>query len=97
MEKNKVVTLVMSNGAEILGKFIEEDFSMITLYKPRMLQATQQGVGLVSGICMSGIEPDGNFQFAKTSVMFMIETSKELADGWTSQTSGIAIPASGLV
>ena len=32
MEKNKVVTLVMSNGAEILGKFIEEDFSMITLY-----------------------------------------------------------------
>jgi hypothetical protein len=97
MEKNKVVTLVMSNGAEILGKFIEEDFSMITLYKPRMLQATQQGVGLVSGICMSGIEPDGNFQFAKTSVMFMIETSKELADGWTSQTSGIAIPTSGLV
>ena len=96
MEKNKVVTLVMSNGAEILGKFIEEDFSMITLYKPRMLQATQQGVGLVSGICMSGIEPDGNFQFAKTSVMFMIETSKELADGWTSQTSGIAIPTSGL-
>jgi hypothetical protein len=97
MEKNKVVTLVMSNGAEILGKFIEEDFSMITLYKPRMLQATQQGVGLVSGICMSGIEPDGNFQFAKTSVMFMIETSKELADGWTSQTSGIVIPTSGLV
>jgi hypothetical protein len=46
---------------------------------------------------MSGIEPDGNFQFAKTSVMFMIETSKELADGWTSQTSGIAIPTSGLV
>jgi len=97
MEKNKVVTLVMNNGMEILGKFIEEDFSMITLYKPRMLQATQQGVGLVSGICMSGIEPDGNFQFAKTSVMFMIETSKELADGWTSQTSGIAIPTSGLV
>ena len=97
MEKNTVVTLVMSNGAEILGKFCEEDFSTITLYKPRMLQATQQGVGLVSGISMSGIEPNGNFQFAKTSVMFMIETSKELADGWTSQTSGIAIPTSGLV
>ena len=97
MKENTVVTLVMSNGAEILGKFIEEDFSMITLYKPRMLQATQQGVGLVSGICMSGIEPDGKFQFAKTSVMFMIETSKELADGWTSQTSGIAIPKGGLI
>ena len=97
MKQNTVVTLVMSNGAEILGKFCEEDFSTITLYKPRMLQATQQGVGLVSGISMSGIEPNGNFQFAKTSVMFMIETSKELADGWTSQTSGIAIPTGGLV
>ena len=97
MEKNTVVTLVMNNGAEILGKFIEEDFPGITIYKPRMLQATQQGVGLVSGICMSGVEPNGEFQFSKTSIMFMIETSKELADGWTSQTSGIAIPTGGLV
>jgi len=97
MEKNTVVTLVMNNGAEILGRFVEEDFAGITIYKPRMLQATQQGVGLVSGICMSGVEPNGDFQFPKTSVMFMIETSKELADGWTSQTSGIAIPTGGLV
>ncbi len=95
--KNKIVTLVMSNGAEILGKFFEEDFSTITLYKPRMLQATQQGVGLVSGICMSGIEPDGNFQFAKTSVMFMIETSKELAEGWQTQTSGIQVPQKSVI
>ena len=54
-----------------------------------MVQATAQGVGLVNGISMTGKEPDGNFTFPKTSVMYMIETMKELADGWTSQTSGI--------
>ena len=95
--KNKIVTLVMSNGAEIIGKFIADDFNSITIYKPRMVQATQQGVGLVNGISMTGKEPDGNFTFPRTSVMYMIETMKELADGWTTQTSGIAIPTGGLV
>jgi hypothetical protein len=95
--KNKIVTLVMSNGAEIIGKYITDDFNSIIIYKPRMVQATAQGVGLVNGISMTGKEPDGNFTFPKTSVMYMIETMKELADGWTSQTSGIAIPTGGLV
>ena len=82
----------MSNGVEIIGKYITDDFNNIIIYKPRMVQATAQGVGLVNGISMTGKEPDGNFTFPKTSVMYMIETMKELADGWTSQTSGIAIP-----
>ena len=88
----------MSNGAEIIGKFIADDFNSITIYKPRMVQASQQGVGLVNGISMTGKEPDGNFDFPKTGVMFMIETVEELAAGWTQQTSGIAVPPkSGLI
>ena len=97
MKKDTIVTLVMNNGGEIIGKFIADDFNSITIYKPRMVQASQQGVGLVNGISMTGKEPDGNFDFPKTSVMYTIETMKELADGWTSQTSGIAIPTGGLV
>ena len=85
----------MSNGAEIIGKFIADDFNSITIYRPRMVQASQQGVGLVNGISMTGKEPDGNFDFPKSSVMFMIETVEELAAGWTQQTSGIAVPTKG--
>ena len=44
-----------------------------------MLQATQQGIGLVNGICMSGVEPKGDFEFTKNSVMYMLETAPELA------------------
>ena len=98
MKPNEIATLVMNNGMEIIGKYIEEDFSTITLYRPRMVQASQQGVGLVNGISMTGKEPDGNFDFPKTGVMFMIETVEELAAGWTQQTSGIAVPKkSGLI
>lgn len=95
MKENEIVTIVMNNGMEIIGKFVAEDFTTITLYRPRMVQANQSGVGLVNGICMTGAEPNGNFVFNKTGVMFMIETVKELAAGWTSQTSGIAVPQQG--
>lgn len=88
----------MSNGAEIIGKFIADDFNSITIYKPRMVQVNQQGVGLVNGVCMTGKEPEGDFDFNKTGIMFMIETVEELAAGWTQQTSGIAVPKkSGLI
>ena len=97
MKENTIVTLVMVNGAEIIGKFISEDFANTTVYRPRMVQASQQGVGLVNGISMTGKEPDGNFSFPKTSVMYMVETVEELAAGWTQQTSGIAVPPKGLV
>jgi len=98
MKENTIITLVMNNGAEIIGKYISDDFNSITIYKPRMVQASQQGVGLVNGITMTGIEPNGDFQFPKSSVMFMIETVEELAAGWTQQTSGIAVPTkSGLI
>lgn len=97
MKEGTVVTLVMINGAEIIGKLVKDDFTKITLYRPRMVQASQQGVGLVNGVCMTGKEPEGDFDFNKTGVMFMIETIKELADGWTSQTSGIALPPKGIV
>ena len=95
MKEGTIVTLVMNNGMEIIGKFVSEDFTTITLYRPRMVQATQQGVGLVNGISMTGKEPESDFTFNKTGVMFMIETVKELATGWTSQTSGIAVPQQG--
>tara|TARA_B110000483_G_scaffold236456_1_gene309612 strand:- start:137 stop:436 length:300 start_codon:yes stop_codon:yes gene_type:complete len=98
MNKGTVTTLVMANGAEIIGKFVGENSATITLNRPRMLQATQQGVGLVNGICMSGIEPDGDFDFSRSSVMFTIQTAPELSAGYMKQTTGIELPVgSGLI
>ena len=98
MKENTIVTLVMSNnGAEIIGKFIADDFNSITLYKPRLVQATAQGIGIYDGLCLTGKSPEENFDFPKTSVLYMVETVEELAKGWQSQTSGIALPPKGIV
>ena len=87
----------MINGAEIIGRFVKADENSIIVYKPRLVQATQQGVGLVNGICMTGKEVEGEFSFPKHSVAFMVDTIKELADGWTTQTSGIEVPKKGII
>lgn len=87
----------MINGAEIIGRLVKTDEHSITVFKPRLVQATQQGVGLVNGICMTGKEVDGDFDFPKHSVAYMVDTMKELADGWTTQTSGIEVPKKGII
>ena len=87
----------MINGAEIIGRFVKADENSIIVYKPRLVQATQQGVGLVNGICMTGKEVDGEFSFPKHSVAYMVDTMKELADGWATQTSGIEVPQKGII
>ena len=87
----------MINGAEIIGRFVKADENSIIVYKPRLVQATQQGVGLVNGICMTGKEVEGEFSFPKHSVAYMVDTIKELADGWTTQTSGIEVPKKGII
>jgi hypothetical protein len=92
-----IKTLVMINGAEIIGRFVKADEKSIIVYKPRLVQATQQGVGLVNGICMTGKEVEGEFSFPKHSVAYMVDTIKELADGWTTQTSGIEVPKKGII
>ena len=92
MNKDTIVTVVLFNGAELIGKFVEEDFNTIKINKPRMVQANQQGIGLVNGVCMTGKEPTGDFQISKNSVMFMVETVDELQAGYMKQTTGLDLP-----
>ena len=85
MKKDTIVTLVMINGAEIIGKFVSEEFQTVKIYKPRMVQVTQQGVDFVNGISMTGIEVTGEFEFAKSSIAYMVETVEELK--WVDTTN----------
>jgi len=97
MKEGTIITLVFSNGMEVVGKYVVDDMMNYTIYKPRLVQVTEKGVGLVNGICMTGQEPNSNVQFAKNGILFVIETVEEMANGWTSQTSGLALPQKGLI
>jgi hypothetical protein len=96
MNKDDVVTLVLINGAEIIGKWVESDSDKYIINRPRMVQANQQGVGLVNGVCMTGEEPKGDVAFNRSGVIFVIKTVEEMAKGYQQQVSGLVLPTQGL-
>jgi hypothetical protein len=96
MKNGDIVTLVLTNGAEVIGELIETSPMDYTLNRPRMVQANQQGVGLVDGVCMTGETPDGNLIFNRSGVMFVIKTVEEMAKGYKQQVSGLVLPTNGL-
>jgi len=96
MKKGDVVTLVLTNGAEIIGEYVKGGSDCYVLFRPRMLQASQTGVGLVDGVCMSGKTPEGTVEFNRSGVIFVIETVEEIARGYQQQVSGIVLPTGGI-
>jgi len=97
MKKGDIVTLVLINGAEIVGSFKEEGTAHYIINKPRLVQPNQNGIGLVSGVCMTGIEPKGDMSFNKTGVLYAIETVEQIANGYKQQTTGIVTPEKKLI
>jgi len=93
VKQGDIATIVLVNGAEIVGKFVGESPEFITLERPRMLQVGQQGVGLVNGVCMSGVEPDNDIMFNKSGVLFLIKTVDDISKGYRQQVSGLVLPS----
>ena len=96
MKKGDIVTLILTNGAEVIGELVETSPMEYTVNRPRMVQANQQGVGLVNGVCMTGEEPNGNISFNRSGVIFVIKTVEEMAKGYKQQVSGLVLPTEGL-
>tara|TARA_B100001094_G_C18048871_1_gene728957 strand:+ start:695 stop:1003 length:309 start_codon:yes stop_codon:yes gene_type:complete len=95
VKKDDIVTVVFINGAEVIGKLVVEEDMTITVNKPRMVQITEEGIAMVPGICMTGEEPKGNFQFNKNNILFIINTIEQLANQYQQMTSSIVIPKTG--
>jgi len=89
---NKVISILFINGMEIIGRFVSETTEQLVVYKPRMAQMSQQGVGLIPSITATGKEIDGEFTFSKNSIMYYTESVDEMAKGWQQQTSGLITP-----
>ena len=89
---NKVISILFINGMEIVGRYVSETTEDLVVYKPRMAQMSQQGVGLIPSITATGKEIDGEFTFSKKSIMYYTESVDEMAKGWQQQTSGLITP-----
>jgi len=95
VKKDDIITVVFINGAEVIGRLVVEEDLTITVNKPRMVQITDEGIAMVPGICMTGEEPKGDFQFNKNNVLFVIKTISQLANQYEQMTSSILMPKTG--
>ncbi len=89
MNRNKVISILFTNGMELVGRYVSETSDELVVYKPQMAQMSQQGVGLIPSICGTGKPPEGDFTFNKKHIMYYVESVDEIANGWQQTTSGL--------
>jgi len=90
-KQGEVVTLVTMLG-EVVGRLTENTPETITLERPRLFVPGEGGKsGFAPGICMTGETEPESLVFNMTNVLTVTTSHKQIADGWTSATTGIAL------
>lgn len=82
-----IISLKLISGDEIIGKYIIEDLSTVTIKKPVMIAITKNGPALAP--IMMTVEPDKDFTINKSSIIFQGNTVQDIADQYIYQTTGI--------
>jgi hypothetical protein len=83
------ISMKTTGGEEIVARFIEEDAHNITVEKPMVVMATQQGLGL--GPFSFTINPSSKLKLNKSTLVFVHKTDGEMAKQYLSSTSGIQL------
>lgn len=91
-KENDVVSLRLSSGEELIGKYISEDDNSIKLEKVLMLAMNQKGLGMVP--YMITVHPENKINLNKNQIVVIAESDKEIASQYILQTTGIQPVAS---
>lgn len=86
-KENDIVSLRLSSGEELIGKFLSEDDKSIKLEKVLMLAMSQKGIGMAP--YMITVNPDSKININKNCIIVIAESDKEIASQYTLQTTGI--------
>jgi hypothetical protein len=86
-KEGDTVSLKLSSGEEVISRLDKETDEEITLIKPMMLVVQQQGMGLAP--FMFSVATDAKIKLSKSNVLCVSKTAKEIADQYTTQTTGI--------
>lgn len=86
---NDIISLKLSSGEEILGRFVREDDQTIYITKPSVLMMNPQGMGMVP--FMFTVNPDDEYSLNKSAVITHAHTDSDIAKQYLSKTSGIAL------
>lgn len=88
-KENDVISLKISSGEEVIGRFVKEDLEHIYITKPTILGMNQKGIAMMP--FMITVDPDKEHALSKNAVITYQLTDQEIAKQYLSQTSGIAL------
>ena len=84
-----IISVKLSSGEEMIARFEDENGEVITIVKPYILIAAQNGMALAP--YMFTISPDTKVQLKINNVICIVKSAKDAADMYIKQSTGIAI------
>jgi hypothetical protein len=84
----------MTTNGEFVGKLLREGSGSVTLSDPRMVVASDKGMGFANGIAMTSDQDPKDATFY--NIIFITRTNSEVVSAWIECTSLIAMPNKGV-
>ena len=81
------VSIKLNSGEEMIARIEAEDSTHVTVVKPLMLMATEQGMGLAP--FMFTVSPEAKIKLKLNSIICIVKSAKDAADMYIKQTTGI--------
>ena len=88
-EENDIVTVVLTGGQELLGKFISESGDYFIIKKPLTLMYGQKIS--FQPFTVTG-DSEGEVVLHRDKIVSVLQTNKETTKAYTAATSGIIAP-----
>lgn len=88
MSMNEVVSLSTPSG-EFVGKYLAEDVNSVTLEDPRLVMASQKGLGFGNGVTMTGKENPDKVTF--NNYICYVPVDPEVERAYRSAVSGLVL------
>lgn len=89
---NEVVTVVTSNGAEIIGRLDAcNSLHCVTLSSPRMFVPAEEGYGFAPGVCVSGEPNPKGAVIMMNNITTIQKSHPELCSAWIQMTTGLVV------
>ena len=93
MELNEIVTVICS-GMEYIGRYQSSPAqTSVTLNKPVMVMATEQGMGFAGSVAMTGEENPSSITL--NGYTLITKTNEPVANAYRQHTSGLVLPQGG--
>lgn len=83
------VSVKLGTGEEVIARMVSEDKDHLTVSKPMILVATEQGVGFAP--FMFTISPETQVKIRLNNIICVVKAAKDAADLYIKQTTGLAV------